>query len=156
MSTLSHTVYRPRILDKVSFGVAAIFCFLFLGVGLAFFLVVGLHLFSFVFTGLGLIGITACVSLFFSRTVVSSEGISKRRAIFAGFALRWADIDSWVVVPPQFDDRLQVRFQVRGRRFPRIVCDYEVSSPGFETFLRHVREYAAQKESANKPGQARS
>jgi hypothetical protein len=111
-----------------------------------FFYAMGIHFFSFAFTGLGLIGVVACVSSIFIRIVVSADGIKKSPWITAGFVLRWENIDSWSVIPPRFDDPRLVRFRIRGRRLPRVVADYDVENPGFETFLEQIKEYISQKE----------
>ena len=145
---MTPVVFRPRRCSSVLSGIAVLFSLLFVAAGLACFYAVGLHLFSFAFTGIGLIAAAAVVGSMFTRTVVSGDGITKMPRISGGFSLRWQEVDSWEQLSRRFDDAPCVRFHVRGSRFPRVVFDYEVEQPGFESFLSYVRQHLSQSPAA--------
>ena len=146
--TPAPTIFKPRRYDKVLSGIAVVLSLAFVAAGVVCFLVVGLHLFSFGFSILGIIATAAVIGSVFTRTVITADGITKRPMISGGFSLQWRDVDSWEHLPRRFDDAPCVRFRVRGSRFPRVVFDYEVEQPGFEAFLSYVRQYASQRETA--------
>jgi hypothetical protein len=141
-------IFRPRRYDAVLCGIAVLLSLVFVAAGVACFIVVGPHIFSFAFTGIGIIAAAAAVGSMFVRTVITSDGIAKRPRIAGGFTLRWQEVDSWEQLPRRFDDAPCVRFRIRGSRFPRVVFDYEVEQPGFESFLSYVRQHVSQREAA--------
>ena len=141
-------VFKPRRYTSVLSGVAVLLCLLFVAAGLACFYAVGLHPFSFAFTAIGVVAAAAAVGSMFTQTVVTADGIAKRPMMSGGFRLRWQDVDSWEHLPRRFDDAPCVRFRVRGSRFPRVVFDYEVEQPGFESFLSYVRQHLSQRPAA--------
>lgn len=141
-------VFKPRRYSSVLSGVAVFLSLLFVAAGLACFYAVGLHPFSFVFTAIGLVTATAAIASMFTRTVISGDGITKKPRVAGGFSLRWQEVDSWEQLPRKFDDAPCVRFRVRGSRLPRVVFDYEVEQPGFESFLSYVRQHVSQREAA--------
>lgn len=145
MTTSASAVFRPRRCAKVLSVVAVLFSLVFVVAGVVCFLIVGLHPFSFVFTILGLLAIAAAVGSMFTRTVITADGLTKRPMISGGFTLQWRDVDSWEQLPRRSDDAPCVRFHVRGSRLPRVVFDYEVEQPGFESFVSYVKQHVSKK-----------
>lgn len=143
------TVFRPRRYDKVLSGIAVLLSLVFVAAGAASFVAVGLHPILFAFTILGLICTAVAVGSMFTRTVVTAESITKLPMIAGGFSLRWADVESWEQLPRISDDAPCIRFRSRGHRIPRVVFDYEVEEPGFETFTACVRRHASTPEAAH-------
>lgn len=142
--------FRPRRSAGFlgSLAIAALLSMVFFAAGIVCFVTAGPHPFSFGFAILGFAGVAASVGSMLTRTVVTTEGITKRPIISGGFTLQWRDVDSWEQLPRRTDDAPCVRFHIRGSRFPRTVIDYEVEQPGFVSFLNHVRQHASQKEKA--------
>ena len=151
---MTPAVFRPRRYTIVLSGVAVLLCLLFSVAGVACFYTVGLHPFSFAFTGLGAAAAATAVGSMFTRTILTADGIAKQPILSGGFRFRWEDVVSWDHVPRRSDDAPCVRFRVRGSRFPRVVFDYEVEQPGFESFLSYVRQHLSQKTAAE-PGSGR-
>jgi hypothetical protein len=137
-------VFKPRFYSCGLGVVGMFFGLIFVAAGLACFFAVGLHPFSFAFTGLGLIAVAACISVTTTRVIITPAGMEKRWSV-SRFTVRWDDVDSWSMIAPS-DDPHSVKLRLCGGKKLRFVFDYEVENPGFEEFLAQMRQYAAEKE----------
>lgn len=143
---VQRVVFKPRRRSSFLSGAAVLLSLVFVATGLACFRIIGPHPFSFAFTIIGLIVVSAAVGSMFTRTVVTSVRLVKRPIISGGFSFHWNDVESWEQAPRRFEDAACVRFRVRGSRTSKVVFDYEVENPGFDRFLSCVRLRASQKE----------
>jgi hypothetical protein len=88
-----------------------------------------------------------------TRVRLDEQGLAKTPWLIPGFAFRWDAVESWYVAPVRRGERdgdsftLQVaRFRIRGRRQEVTVADSEAWRPGFDQFMRHVRQHVGDRE----------
>ena len=144
---MAKTEYIPRRFNWLSGAIGGLAGVLFVVAGVAVFHAAPWHPFSVAFGILGMLGLAASVGSLFSRTLISGEGIQKRPWICGGFAARWDDIDCWSVIDNGFDEP-EVRLKLRSRKRLVRVYRHEINDPGFDRFIKELRERPGLKEAS--------
>lgn len=88
---------------------------------------------------------------FFTRVVVTAEGMTRSPWFPNGFQFAWADVEAWAVLRIQSrrmdrPDSIGAQFALRGGKRAIHIADQDVSQPGFGEFLRDIRRFVGGRE----------
>ena len=147
--TMNHTI-PPKVFhsSRSKSAFSAVCSSLFVMIGIPCFSVQEAHLFAYVFTVLGSIGLASSIIFYLQKVIITPSGITKKPR---GFSIDWENVDSWMVEDiqsPSEDSftKFSIRIKICDRRIMAKIDDSEVTNPGFEKLLQEIRRYVPQKE----------
>ncbi|MBL8892809.1 MAG: hypothetical protein JNL67_22725 [Planctomycetaceae bacterium] len=124
---------------------------LFIAAGVLIFQVVGMNVFSVMFSMIG-VGLTyAILKSSWSRTRTTGEGIYKRSLFSRDRTARWSDVQSWSYIPDSETQMERVELLLKnGKPFP--IYGFETESVGLECFIADIRRRIGKLESVQESG----